>query len=161
MDKEILIILTFSCRGSKQEHTLGSQTMKNLYFYYHPLFKQHVKAQTKSPGLPCAKLFTAIRKGAPKRMWVWQEIRLQDETRKNQEFFWVLLVLHSMQLKQTWPSGEDLHFKAKIHIPPFPTLFDFFIRQGNLYMTPPPRQSTLFKLVSHLNKHFSFHLPKS
>lgn len=84
IDKKILIILIFSCWGSKQKHRLGSQTMRNLYFYYHPLFKQHVNAQTKSPWLPCAKLLTAICKGVPKRTWAWQEIRLQDEiTNKN------------------------------------------------------------------------------
>lgn len=66
MDKEIVIPI-ISCQGSKQEHRLGSQTMKNFYFYYHPLFKQHVKAQTRNPGLPCAKLFIAIWKGVPNR----------------------------------------------------------------------------------------------
>lgn len=151
MDKEIVIPI-ISCQGSKQEHRLGSQTMKNFYFYYHPLFKQHVKAQTRNPGLPCAKLFIAIWKGVPNRTWVWQ-----DEVRKKQEVFFTLLVLHSTQLKPTWPSGKDLLFKEKKKTPhpTVSTAIIFSIRHTSL----PVRQITLYKPASHLINTPNFTFP--
>lgn len=57
-----MLLFTYSAAKAPNKDMGWEANEKNLNFYYHPLSKQHMKAQTNNPELPSAKLLIGICK---------------------------------------------------------------------------------------------------